>query len=99
MKLYSLTDISTPQLEKQQMVGQPTHLLNYSILPGEMLELPPDCEAICRAAIQQYVRDGILSVNTRPTAYAAARAKQERLKAALEKRKEKPDVPRGPSRR
>lgn len=68
-------------------MGQPVHLPNHVVLPGECLDLPESYEAICREAIRQYVQDGILSVGVRPPSYAVARARQERLAQANKKEK------------
>ncbi len=71
VKVYNLTDVATPNLDKQKMVGQHIVVGTRMSAPGEFVEvedspkLRTDCEFL--------VSVGALSIGATPPPYTAAR--------------------------
>lgn len=85
MKVFSLTDVETPELKRRGWVGLPIVVGSALIAPGGEAEVG-DTAALRRALIG-FIGPGALAVGARPPEYAVAKAKalsHERL-ASLEK--------------
>ena len=75
MKLFNITDVSTPQLEQRGLVNMTLALRGALVAPGEMVEVPGD-ELTVRDA-QSYVSIGAMAINDLPPGYILAKEKQK----------------------
>lgn len=82
MKIFSLTDVETPELKRRGWVGQPLVVGPALVPPGGEAEVADT--ALIRRDLAGYTGPGALAVGSRPPEYALAKAKQlsnERLAA------------------
>lgn len=94
MKIFSLTDVETPELKRRGWVGLPLVVGPALIGPGGEAEVGDT--ALVRRDLVSFISAGALAVGSRPPEYVVAKAKalsHERL-ASLEqvtraKRKER----------
>jgi hypothetical protein len=84
MKIFSLTDVETPELKRRGWVGLPIVVGSALIAPGGEAEVGD--VATIRRDLVSFIVAGALAVGSRPPEYAVAKAKalnRERL-ASLE---------------
>ena len=67
VRLFNLTDVSTPSLEKKGWVNIVVGGQGFSVQPGESVEVLMRPEL--RQTIQGYVAAGLLAVDSLPPAY------------------------------
>lgn len=84
LKVFNLTDISTPKLEQFKLVDQHVVVGRSLLAPGESAEVPDD--TITRAGLQHYVEVGAVAVGSVPPSYAVAKDRALSEKRAAEKK-------------
>jgi hypothetical protein len=81
IKVFSLTDVSTPALKAAGMENAVVAVHNRLLNPGEMIEVPDDPHV--RHCLQGYVHHGAAAVDQLPPGYVIAKAKLEAEKSAV----------------
>ena len=71
MKVYNLTDVSTPVLEQRGLVNQHVAVAGRMVSPGEYVEVEDTAHA--RANVLQLVQVGALAIDKLPPPYVLAR--------------------------
>lgn len=69
MKVFNLTDVATPGLRQRRMFNHTFALGGVSVAPGESAEVPDTAHR----QVQEMVLAGMLSVDTLPPWYTAAK--------------------------
>jgi hypothetical protein len=73
MKIFSLTDVETPELKRRGWVGLPLVVGSALVAPGGEAEIADT--AMVRRDLVGYVGPGALAVGSRPPEYVVAKAK------------------------
>lgn len=71
MRVYNLTDVSTPVLEQRGLVGQHIAALGRLVNPGEFIDIEDSPRS--RADLQYLLQVGAVSIDALPPPYVMAR--------------------------
>jgi len=74
MKVFNLTDVPTDALAQYQMVDQTLHIGEFTIAPGESVEVGPNEETFVRAHLTHFLTAGAVAVDEVPESYTKGKA-------------------------
>jgi hypothetical protein len=73
MRIYNLTDVATPNLERNNLVNKTLAVWVYLIQPGESMEVVGD--PIVLRDVSHYIAMGAMSMDSLPAVYVIAKDK------------------------
>ncbi len=71
MKLFNLTDVPTPELERRHIINATLAVGQHLVPPGDSIEVDKTPDLV--KAVASYVEVGAMAMDSLPAAYTAAK--------------------------
>src|SRR3954465_13363695 len=75
MKVFNLTDVPTSTLAQYGMQNHAISVAKQMVAPGASIDVEAKDEAVERAHLEHFLKIGAVSINERPSSYAAGKVK------------------------